>query len=74
MIATLRRYGDPAVPTLKKDLLVRLTEYDIRDEQPMEAVEEKLGGKEEEAHEEFDDESNNDVDPIIMNDIQEALV
>ena len=49
---------------------MRLTEYEIRGKQPMAAVEEELDGKEEEVHDEFDDESNNDVDRIIINDIQ----
>ena len=53
---------------------MRLTEYEIRGEQSMTAVEEELGGQEEEVHEDFYDESNNDVDWIIMNNIQEALV
>ena len=30
MIASLKQKGDPVVPILKKDLLVRLTEYEIR--------------------------------------------
>ena len=74
MIDALKRKGDPVVPSLTKYLLVRLTEYEIRSEQLMVVMKDDIGGQKEEEQEGFDDETNNDVDRIIMNDIQEALV